>query len=116
MSIGSETEDTQSEVSDSFVERRREADAADRAAADPVADEKEEAREDAADVTIPLLHAIELLRRAIRRYIQRQMKWHASTLLPPFNRMRAAQSPTLHARALEPAFAKRAPSPSEHPP
>lgn len=53
--------------------------------------------EAAPPVTIPVLYTIEFIRQVARRYVLRQMEWHAFWLGPQLARLRAARNPTLHA-------------------
>jgi len=48
-------------------------------------------------VTLPLIQLLELVRRTIRQYIQRQMEWHVRAVLPALYKFRAARSPAMHA-------------------
>ena len=48
-------------------------------------------------VTVPVLYALEYIRQCSRRYVLRQMEWHAFSLAPQLARLRAARNPTLHA-------------------
>lgn len=52
--------------------------------------------EEAQAVTIPVLYALEYIRQVSRRYVLRQMEWHAFWLAPQLKRLRANRSPTLH--------------------
>ena len=48
-------------------------------------------------VTTPLFAFMEAVRVLIRGYIQRQMEWHAFSLLPSLHKLRAARVGTIHA-------------------
>jgi len=52
--------------------------------------------EGAPPVTVPVLYALELVRQLSRRYVLRQMEWHAFSLAPQLARLRASRHWLLH--------------------